>query len=144
MTFSLLTPMVHDSLVTICDEGESDIAITWDSGIRSRVSKYVSSISNVCQLCRWGLLTSRSLTLYFSEKETIQAMSSVLFTKDEHMASNCGDLASSSLMSSGRTGLPLPRKSSDGVFRISSIGATTPAVFAISEPLCGVPKKKMA
>ena len=74
----------------------------------------------------------------------MQVRSSVLLTKDEHKASNCGDLTSSSLMSSGRTGLPLPNKSSGGTFKMLSIGATTPAVFAMFEPLCGVPKKKMA
>ena len=47
-------------------------------------------------------------------------------------------------MSSGRTGLPLPNIRSGGAFKTLSIGANMPAVSAMFEPLCGVPKKKMA
>ena len=74
----------------------------------------------------------------------MQAKSAVLWTNESHKASNCGDLASSSLMSSDRTGLPLPNKNSGAAFKMLSSGAAAPAIFAMLEPLCGVPKKKMA
>ena len=74
----------------------------------------------------------------------MQVRSSALLTRDEHRASNCGDLASSSLMSSGRTGLPLPNKSLDAAFRMLRIGAIRPVVLEMFEPLCGVPKRKTA
>ena len=47
-------------------------------------------------------------------------------------------------MSSGRTVLPLPNKSSGATFKMLNIGAIMLAVLAIFEPLCGVPKEKMA
>ena len=138
--------MVHDSLVTICDENESEIRNHRD--VRDSVSpdKIISHDleRKAYYLSRSRVLTSRSLTLYLSTKETMQARSSVLLTNDEHKASNCGDLALSSLMSSGRTGLPLPKKNSGGAFKMLRIGAITLAELAMLEPLCGVPKKKMA
>ena len=47
-------------------------------------------------------------------------------------------------MSSSRTGLPLSNQRTGGAFKMLIIGVSMPAVLAILEPLCGVPKKKMA